>query len=123
MRCKHISSRMVLQVSASFLRFFRDETDLITVLRDEFNVDAANALADRAKVAAVICSWKDTVTKAKRQSEVEAEMNSREWTKPIPAGDYVQLRKLLSNCNWTCGRSGDAFERILGKEITRTGKW
>jgi hypothetical protein len=40
----------------------------------------------------VICSWKEVSTKAKRQAEVEAEMNTREWTKPIPTGDYVQLR-------------------------------
>lgn len=90
----HFFENGVTSVS-KFSSFFRDETDLITVLRDEFNVDAANALADRAKVAAVICSWKDTVTKAKRQSEVEAEMNSREWTKPIPVGDYVQLRNFF----------------------------
>ena len=78
-----------------FSSFFRDETDLVNGLRDDFNVDAANNLADRAKVASVICSWKDTVTKAKRQSEVEAEMTSREWTKPIPVGDYVQLRNVF----------------------------
>ena len=78
-----------------FSSFFRDETDLVNVLRDDFNVDAANTLADRAKAASVICSWKDTVTKAKRQAEVEAEMNSREWTKPIPVGDYVQLRNVF----------------------------
>ena len=75
-----------------FSSFFRDEADLINVLRTDFNVDAAASLQDRAKVAAIICSWKETVTKAKRQAEVEAEMNSREWTKPIPTGDYVQLR-------------------------------
>ena len=34
-------------------------------MRDDFNVNAANALADRAKVASVICSWKDAVIKAK----------------------------------------------------------
>ena len=70
-----------------FSSFFRDEDDLIQVLRAEFNIDAAASLADRAQVASVICSWKDTLTKAKRQAEVEAEMNSREWTKLIPVGD------------------------------------
>ncbi|CAL1153955.1 unnamed protein product [Cladocopium goreaui] len=69
-----------------------EEADLIQVLRDDFHVDAAASLGDRAKVAAVICSWKEVSTKAKRQAEVEAEMNTREWTKPIPTGDYVQLR-------------------------------
>jgi len=90
----HFFENGVTSVS-KFSSFFRDETDLVNVLRDEFNVDAANALADRANVAAVTCSWKDTVAKAKRQAEVEAEMNSQEWTKPIPVGDYVQLRNFF----------------------------
>jgi hypothetical protein len=48
-----------------FSSFFRDEQDLIEVLRTEFNIDAAASLAERAQVASVICSWKDTLTKAK----------------------------------------------------------
>ena len=78
-----------------FSSFFRDEThetDLIQVLKDGLGLDAAASLADRDQVASVICAWKDTQTKAKRQSELEAEMNTREWSKPIPTGDYVQLR-------------------------------
>ena len=77
---------------SKFSSFFRDEADLIQVLRDELGLDATASLADRAQVASVICAWKDTQTKAKRQSELEAEMNTREWSKPIPTGDYVQLR-------------------------------
>ena len=78
-----------------FSSFFRSEEDLIQVLRDDFNIDANASLSDRAQVASVICSWKETITKAKRQAEVEAEMVSREWTKPIPVGDYVQLRNFF----------------------------
>eukprot|EP00435_Cladocopium_sp_Y103_P008156 s2140_g2.t1 len=78
-----------------FSSFFRDETDLINVLRTDFNLDAAASLSNRAQVASIICSWKETLTKAKRQAEVEAEMTSREWTKPIPVGDYVQLRNFF----------------------------
>eukprot|EP00435_Cladocopium_sp_Y103_P043776 s436_g12.t1 len=78
-----------------FSSFFRDETDLINVLRTDFNLDAAASLQDRAKVASIICCWKETLTKAKRQAELEAEMSSREWTKPIPTGDFVQLRNFF----------------------------
>ena len=28
----------------------------------------------------------------KRQAEVEAEMETREWTKSIPTGDYINMR-------------------------------
>ena len=82
---------------SKFSSFFRDEADLVNVLRTDFGLDAAASLADRAQVAAVICAWKDTQTKAKRQLEVEAEMDTREWTKSIPTGDYIQLRTAYIN--------------------------
>eukprot|EP00435_Cladocopium_sp_Y103_P016023 s1212_g4.t1 len=70
----------------------KSENDLVDVLRDSFNTDVAQGLESRAQVAAVICSWRETQTKQKRQAEVEAEMDTREWTKPIPTGDYINLR-------------------------------
>ena len=84
-----------------FSSFFRSEVDLIDVLRDSFNTDAAQGLEARSQVASVICSWRETQTKQKRQAEVEAEMDTREWTKPIPTGDYINLRT--------------AFMRVYGK--------
>ena len=84
-----------------FSSFFRSEADLIDVLRDSFNTDAAQGLEARSQVASVICSWRETQTKQKRQAEVEAEMDTREWTKPIPTGDYINLRT--------------AFMRVYGK--------
>eukprot|EP00435_Cladocopium_sp_Y103_P068936 s20_g32.t1 len=77
------------------------ENDLVDVLRDSFNTDVAQGLESRAQVAAVICSWRETQTKQKRQAEVEAEMDTREWTKPIPTGDYINLR--------------NAFMQVYGK--------
>ena len=75
-----------------FSSFFRSETDLVDVLRDSFAVDATANLEQRAQVASVMCAWKEAQTKMKRQAEVEAEMDTREWTKPIPTGDYISLR-------------------------------
>ena len=82
-----------------FSSFFRTEDDLITVLRDSFNVDANTGLQERAQVASVICAWRETQTKQKRQAEVEAEMDTREWTKPIPTGDYISLRNAFMRVN------------------------
>ena len=75
-----------------FSSFFRSEDDLVRVLRAEFNTDADTSLQARAQVAAVICAWRETQTRQKRQAEVEAEMETREWTKPIPTGDYINMR-------------------------------
>eukprot|EP00435_Cladocopium_sp_Y103_P066700 s288_g29.t1 len=84
-----------------FSSFFRSENDLIDVLRDSFNTDSAQGLESRAEVASVICSWRETQTKQERQAEVEAEMDTREWTQPIPTGDYITLR--------------NAFMKVYGK--------
>ncbi|CAL1134668.1 unnamed protein product [Cladocopium goreaui] len=75
-----------------FSSFFRSEDDLIQVMKDSFATDADEGLQARAQLASVICAWRETQTKQKRQAEVEAEMDTREWTKPIPTGDYINLR-------------------------------
>ena len=75
-----------------FSSFFRSEEDLIGVLKDSFDTDADTSLQSRAQVAGVICAWRETQTRQKRQAEVEAEMETREWTKPIPTGDYINMR-------------------------------
>jgi len=75
-----------------FSSFFRSEDDLVTVLKESFNTDSDHSLADRSQVASVICAWRETQTRQKRQIEVEAEMDTREWTKPIPTGDYINMR-------------------------------
>ena len=100
-----------------FSSFFRDEADLIQVLRDEFGLDAAASLSDRAQVASIICSWKDTQTKAKRQSELEAEMNTREWSKPIPTGDYVQLRNSYSQIHGVLDDKVTPAKEYLEKKL------
>ena len=74
-----------------FSSFFRSEDDLIAVLRDSFAVDSNTGLQERAQVASVM-SWRETQAKQKRQAEGEAEMDTREWTKPIATGDYINLR-------------------------------
>ena len=75
-----------------FSSFFRSEDDLVRVLADSFDLDANAGLAQRAQVAAVLVSWRESLTKMKRQAEVEAEMDTRDWAKPIPTSDYIILR-------------------------------
>ena len=75
-----------------FSSFFRSEDDLIAVLAASFDLDATASLEQRAQVAAVMVSWRESLTKVKRQAEVEAEMSTRDWAKPIPTSDYITLR-------------------------------
>lgn len=80
-----------------FSTFFRSEADLINVLKDSFNIDAADGLQQRGQVASVVCAWKEAQTKLQKQAELDAELSSREWTKPIPVGDYVNMRNAYTS--------------------------
>ena len=84
--------RQKVNTVAKFSTFFRSEDDLIQVLAQNFNTDAAQSLEQRAQVAAVMVSWRESATKIKRMAEVEAEMGSRDWARPIPNSDYILLR-------------------------------
>ena len=84
--------RQKITTVQKFSSFFRSEDDLVRVLADSFNTDAAAGLAQRAQVAAVMVSWRESATKVKRQAEVAAEMDTRDWAKPIPSSDYIILR-------------------------------
>ena len=84
--------RRKVNTVAKFSTFFRGDDDLVQVLAQNFNTDAAAGLDQRAQVAAVMVSWKESVTKVKRQAEVEAEMGSRDWARPVPNSDYILLR-------------------------------
>ena len=84
--------RQKINTIQKFSSFFRSEDDLIQVLARNFNIDAAAGLDQRAQVAAVMVSWRESATKVKRQAEVAAEMDTRDWTKPIPSSDYIILR-------------------------------
>lgn len=75
-----------------FSTFFRSEADLIDVLKDSFQIDSAESLEKRSQVASTVCAWKEAQTKMQRQAEMEAEMSSREFTKPILTSDYISIR-------------------------------
>ena len=100
-----------------FSSFFRDEGDLVQVLNAEFHVDAAAGLRQRAQVAAVMCAWKESQTKIRRQAEVEAEMDTREWTKPIPTGDYVILRNVFQDAHGTIEDKVTPAKEYLEKKL------
>ena len=84
--------RQKVNTVAKFSTFFRTEDDLVGVMAQNFGIDAAQGLEQRAQVAAVMVSWRESTTKVKRTAEVEAEMGSRDWARPVANSDYIILR-------------------------------
>ncbi|CAJ1376432.1 unnamed protein product, partial [Effrenium voratum] len=69
------------------------EKDLIQVLKDDLALGGSASLATRAQVASFIVAWKSASVKVQRQAEVEAEMDTRDWAKPIANTDYMAMRQ------------------------------
>ena len=76
MNCQGTFYRNGVTTIPKFSSFFRSEDDLVTVLKESFNTDSDHSLAGRSQVASVICAWRETQTRQKRQIEVEAEMDT-----------------------------------------------
>ena len=79
-----------------FSAFTTGEADLLTVFKEGFQLDATANLAARGQVrqvASFVAAWKACKVRVQRQAEVEAEQDTREWTKPIPTAEYLLLRQ------------------------------
>jgi len=75
-----------------FASFAKDTEDLKKVLKDDFDIDPSKSLQERSMVASIVCAWTSAQTRSSKLSEVEAEMESRQWTKVIPPSDYLSMR-------------------------------
>ena len=100
-----------------FSSFFRSEDDLVQVLQQSFNIDVAAGREQRAQVAAVIVSWRESTTRVKRQAEVAAEMDTRDWTKPIPSSVYILLRNSLQAVHGTLEDKATPSKEYLEKKL------
>jgi hypothetical protein len=74
-----------------FANIAKDVDDLTEVLRDHMGIDPASTLEDRVKVAAVSCAWTNARTRVQRAAEVEAEMDSKEWVKPVMSSEWLAM--------------------------------
>ena len=78
-----------------FSTFVSDEKDLRVVLKDNLELDPATDVACRVQVAAFTCAWLSARVRREKQSEVDAEMQSRQMMKNLPKSDYLAMRVAL----------------------------
>ena len=78
-----------------FANIAKDGQDLVDLLKDHLGIDQAANLQDRVKVAAVICAWTNAKTRVQRAAEVEAEMDSKEWKKPVQVSEWLAMKSGL----------------------------
>ena len=85
---------------ARFASFAKDADDLKAVLKADLDLDPCKSLMERAAVAAIVCAWNSAQTRSSKLAEVEAEMESRQWTKVIPPSDYLAMRMNFDKRFW-----------------------
>ena len=70
----------------------KDETDLLRVLRDHIGVDPDASLEQRVQAASLTCAWSNARTRIQRMAEVEAELDSNEWRKPVVSSEWLAMK-------------------------------
>jgi len=75
-----------------FANIAKDVIDLASVLKEHLGVDQDASLEARVQVAAVTCAWTNARTRVLRAAEVEAELDTKEWRKPIATTEWLAMR-------------------------------
>jgi hypothetical protein len=108
-----------------FVTFARDEDDLRDVLKTNLELNPAARLADRVQVASVVCAFHSAKIRKEKLSEVEAELESRQWQRPLPKSDFLAMRVAFETKFWRLEDKmipgKDYLERKL--EDLESGEW
>ena len=75
-----------------FANMAKDVEDLSTLLKDHLGLDGGATLEDRVKVAAVTCAWTNARTRVQRAAEMEAELDTKEWRKPVISSEWLAMK-------------------------------
>ena len=102
-----------------FASFAENVDDLKKVLKDEFELDASRSLAERTEVANMVCCFTTAQARSQKMAEVEAEMDTRSWVKPVPKTEYAAMRAAFETKYWALDDkempSKDYIEKLLEK--------
>jgi len=83
-----------------FSTFVVDEADLRKLLKDNLELDPSSDIVHRVQVASVTCAFLSAKVRREKQSEVDAEMATRQWQKPMPRTDYLAMRIAFESRHW-----------------------
>eukprot|EP00435_Cladocopium_sp_Y103_P055789 s679_g18.t1 len=78
-----------------FANIAKDAGDLTEVLKNHLGLDQGASLTARVQVAAVTCAWTNARTRVQRAAEMEAELDTKEFKKPIIASEWLALKSGL----------------------------
>lgn len=100
-----------------FANIAKDVGDLVTVLKDYLGVDQEASLEERVQVAAVTCAWTNARTRTLRAAEVEAELDTKEWRKPIATTEWLAMRTGLEKVVGTLDKRLTPAKEYVEKKL------
>eukprot|EP00438_Fugacium_kawagutii_P020823 Skav200760 [mRNA] locus=scaffold2001:111991:116283:- [translate_table: standard] len=78
-----------------FASVAKDRDDMADMLKQHWEIDPDRSLTERVQLAAILCAFSNAQTRSQRAAEVEAEYDSKEWVKPIVAGEWQSMKVAL----------------------------
>ena len=81
-----------LTTPEKFANIAKDVDDLGAVLKAHMDVDPERTLEERVQAASVTCAWTNARTRVARAAEVEAELDTKEWRKPVSTSEWLAMR-------------------------------
>ena len=114
-----------IQSMQLFSTFVTDEADLRDMLKTELELDPATRIADRVQVASFTCAYLSARVRREKQSEVDAEMQSRQMIKPLPKSDYLAMRIAFEAKFWKIEDKATPSRDYLEKRLEdlESGEW
>ena len=102
-----------------FASFATSIDDLKKVLKDEFEIDATKSLPERTETANLVCCFTNAQARTQKMAEVSAEMDTRNWVKPVPKTEYAAMRTAFESKYWALDDKDmpckDYIEKLLEK--------
>ena len=100
-----------------FANIAKNVEDLAQVLKDHLGLDPTASLADRVMVAAVTCAWSNARTRVQRSAEVEAEMDTKDWVKPMVSTEWLAMKSGLEKVIGTVEDKATPAKEYVEKKL------
>ena len=100
-----------------FANIAKDVDDLVEVLKAHLDIDQSRTLEERVQVAAVSCAWTNARTRVQRAAEVEAELDTKEWRKPVTTSEWLAMRAGLEKVVGTLDERLTPAKEFIEKKL------
>lgn len=100
-----------------FANIAKDAEDLAVVMKEYLGIDQAASLEARVQAAALTCAWTNARTRVQRAAEVEAEMDTKDWVKPLVSSEWLAMKAGLEKVVGTLDEKTTPAKEYVEKKL------